>query len=92
MQVVKSLPVIAGNIKICRFSPWVGKIPWRRAWQLTPVCLPAEFHGQRSLVGYSPEGHKESNMTEHRSFYLLRLSGIKYTWCLAKRMHSLNAS
>ena len=37
-----------------RFSPWVGKIPWRREWQPTPVFLPGEAHGQRSLVGYSP--------------------------------------
>ena len=43
---------------------WVGKIPWRRAWQPTPVLLPGESHGQRSLVGYSPWGHKESDMTE----------------------------
>ena len=35
-----------------RLDPWVGKIPWRRKWQLTPVFLPREFHGQRSLVGY----------------------------------------
>ena len=39
--------------KSCRFDPWVGKIPWRRAWQPTPVFLPGESHGQRSLVGYS---------------------------------------
>ena len=38
--------------------------PLRRAWQLTPVFLPRESHGQRSLVGYSPWGHKESDMTE----------------------------
>ena len=36
-----------------RFNPWVGKIPWRRQWQPTPVLLPGESHGQRSLVGYS---------------------------------------
>ena len=36
------------------FDPWVGKIPWRRAWQPTPVFLPGELHGQRSQVGYSP--------------------------------------
>ena len=42
----------AGNLA------WVGKIPWRRAWQLTPVFLSREFHGQRSLVGYSPWGHR----------------------------------
>ena len=33
-----------------RFDPWVGKIPWRREWQPTPVFLPKEFHGQRSLA------------------------------------------
>ena len=38
----------------CRFDPWVGKIPWRRAWQPTPVFLPGRSHGQRSLEGYSP--------------------------------------
>ena len=37
-----------------RFDPWVGKIPWKRAWQPTLVFLPGEFHGQRSLAGYSP--------------------------------------
>ena len=36
------------------FDPWVGKILWRRKWQPTPVFLPGESHGQRSLVGYSP--------------------------------------
>ena len=43
---------------------WVGKIPWRRAWQPIPVFLPGESHGQRSLVGYSPWGHKELDTTE----------------------------
>ena len=38
------------------FNPWVWKIPWRREWLPTPVCLPGEFHGQRSLVGCSPGG------------------------------------
>ena len=41
------------------FIPWVGKIPWRRKWQPTPVFLPGESHGQRSLADYSPWGHKE---------------------------------
>ena len=44
-----------------RFNPWVGKIPWRRKWQPTPVLLPGKFHGWRNLVGYSPWGHKESD-------------------------------
>ena len=46
-----------------RFDPWVGKIPWRREWLPTPVFLPGESHAQRSLVGYSPWGHKDSDMT-----------------------------
>ena len=46
------------------FDPWVGKIPWRRVWQPTPGFLPGKSHGQRSLVGYSPQGHKELDMTE----------------------------
>ena len=43
-----------GKHRRCRSYPWVGKIPWRRAWQPTPVFLPRESHGQRSLVSYSP--------------------------------------
>ena len=39
--------------KRCGFHPWVGKIPWRRAWQPTSVFLPGESHGRRSLAGYS---------------------------------------
>ena len=46
------------------FDPWMGKIPWWRAWQPTPVFLPGESHGQKSLAGYSPQGHQESDMTE----------------------------
>jgi len=45
------------------FSPWVRKIPWRRKWQPTPVFLPGEFRGQRSLAGYSPWGRIESDTT-----------------------------
>ena len=43
---------------------WVGNIPWRREWQPTPVFWSGEFHGQRSLAGYSPQGYKESDTTE----------------------------
>ena len=46
------------------FDPWMGKIPWKRAWQPTSVSLPGEPHGQRSLAGYSLLGPKESDMTE----------------------------
>ena len=45
-------------------DPWAGKIPWQRAWPPTPVFSPGAFHGQRSLVGYSPCGPKESDTTE----------------------------
>ena len=48
----------------CRFNPWVRNIPWRRAWQPTPVFLSGESHGQRSLAGYSPYGCKELNFIE----------------------------
>ena len=50
--------------KKCGFHPWVRTIPWRRVWQTTPLFLPGESHEPRSLVGYSPWGHKESDMTE----------------------------
>ena len=53
------------------FDPWVGKIPWRREWLPTPVFLPGEFHGQRSLASYSPWGHKESDTTERLTLLLL---------------------
>ena len=52
------------------FDPWVRKIPWRREWLPTPVLLHGEFHGQRSLGGYSPWGHKELDTTE-RLFFLI---------------------
>ena len=50
------------------FDPWVGKIPWRRKRQPTPVFLPGKSHGQRSLVGYCPWGRKESDTTEWLHF------------------------
>ena len=62
----------SGNESTCQcrgrkrrcFDPWVGKIPWNRKWQPTPVLLPGECHGQRSLAGYSPWGHRELDSTE----------------------------
>ena len=50
--------------KRLKFYPLVVKIPWRRKWQPTPVVLPEESHGQRSLAGYSPYGRKELDMAE----------------------------
>ena len=61
---VKNPPANEGDINRGRFNPYVGKIPWRRVWKPTPIFLPAESHGERSLVGYRLQGHKESDMTE----------------------------
>ena len=76
-QTVKHLPARQETSRRCRFQPWAGKIPWRREWLPTPVFLPGEFDGQRSLAGYSPWGCRESDTTEqlnnndkgHSSFF-----------------------
>ena len=54
-----------------KFDPWVRKIPWRRAWQPTPVFFPGEPRGQRSLGGFSPWDSKESDLTGRRTLLLL---------------------
>ena len=51
------LPHSSGKVTLS-YDPWMGKNPWRRNWQTTPVVLPRKSHGQRSLVGYSPWGRK----------------------------------
>ena len=60
------------------FDPWVGKIPWRRAWQPTPVFLPGKSQGQMSLAGYSPWGRRESDMTERLSMQTLGCTKTLY--------------
>ena len=64
------------------FNPWVRKFSWSRQWQPTPVSLPEKLHGEKSLVAYSPKGHKELATTEwaHRS--LLSRSGKSVHLCL----------
>jgi len=57
--VVKNPPANAADT--IGFNPWVKKIPWRRECQPTPVFLIGKAHGHRSLIGYSPWGHKESD-------------------------------
>ena len=64
-QIVKNLPAM----RTPGFCPWVGKIPQRRAWQPTPVLLPGKSHGRRSLIGCSPWGHEELDMTEQLHFH-----------------------
>ena len=56
----------AWQCRRCRFDPWVRKIPWRRKCQPTPEFLPGESHRQRSLVGYSPWGHRELDNSEQQ--------------------------
>ena len=65
--------LVAQTVKCpqCRrpgFEPWVGKILWRRKWQPSPVLLPGKFHEPKSLIGYSPWGRKELDMTEQLHF------------------------
>ena len=62
------------------FDPWVGNIPWRRKWQPTPILLPGKSHGWRSLVGYSPRGHKEEKARG------LRPCSLK-EWDTTERLH-----
>ena len=70
----------AQTVKVClqrrrpRFRAWVRKIPWRREWQPTPAFWPGESHGQRSLAGYSPQGRKDWDVTEHLTLLLKPLS------------------
>ena len=60
------------------FDPWVGKIPWRRKWQPTPVFLPGESHGRRSFVGYSPRGLKELDTTERLHVHFISLWALPF--------------
>ena len=68
-KMVNTLPAMQEN----EFDPWIGKIPWRRERQPTPVFLSGKFHGQRNLVDYSPWVHKDLDATEQLTYYL----GIK---------------
>ena len=74
------------------FDPRVGKIPWRSKWQPTLIFLPGKSHGQRNLVGFSPWGCKESDMTEwacmhalmHNIYiYIVQVSSTKFWSCLS---------
>ena len=79
---VKNLPAMQETW----FNPWVRKIPWRSEWLPTPVFLPGESHEQRSLTGYHPWGHKESDKTEQLSMLLLVCCygnppiGVSFLW------------
>ena len=71
-SVVKNLPVNGKGL----FDLWVRKIPWKREWQPTPVFLPGEFRGQKSLAG--PRGHKVSDMTEQVTPFFVFCKILKF--------------
>ena len=76
LPVVKNPPAVQEMWRP-RFDPWVGKVPWRRKCQPTPVFLPGKSHGQRSLVDYSPWGcrrvrHDLATKQQHASSLLQR--------------------
>ena len=73
-SVVRNLPVNAGHMGSVSRS---GRYPWRKKWQPAAVSLPGESHGQRSLAGYSPQGHTESDTAEHAHMHL----GDKIKYC-----------
>ena len=76
-QVIKSLPVMQET----QVQFLVGKIPWRREWQPTPVFLPGEFHGQRNLAGYRPWGRQQLDMTEWLTLSLQLNLYPSLCWC-----------
>ena len=89
---IASLPQGLSRERICRpmqgaqetgdrrrgFDPWVEKIPWNRKWQPTLVFLPEKSHGQRSLAGYSPWGHKRVRHNLAKQQYLVQISLVFY--------------
>ena len=80
--VIKNPPANAGDCKRSGLNSWVRKIFWRRAWKPTPVFLPEESHGRKSLVGYGPWGHKDSDATEHARMHIQPQASL-VVWALA---------
>ena len=82
-SVVKNPPAMQET----RFNPWVGKILGGRKWQPSPVFLSGKSHRQRSLVGYSPWGCKEYDMTEQLKQHSIHMSELQMAYSF--RMHFL---
>ena len=78
-QMIKNLPAVQGTW----VNPWIGKIPWRREWQPTSVFLPEKSLGQRSLAGYSPHVHKESDTTEEQNAPTHSVQSLSPVWFFA---------
>ena len=84
-QVVKHPPANAGDARDTCLILGLGRFPWSRKWQYTPVFLPEKFHGQRNLAGYSPRCCKELNTTEHTHSNYSDVDARTHThacWCL----------
>ena len=64
------------------FHSWVGKIPWRRKWQLTPVFLPQETHGQRTVVGYSPWSCKETQLKQLSTYMVYLVHSFSFMFSI----------
>ena len=74
------------------FNPWVENIPWRREWPPAPAFLSGEFHGQRSLVGYNPQGHTEAHMTEVTDLAHTQISIVQDTKKKIKKNSSASST
>ena len=74
------------------FDPWIGKIPWRRGWHPTPIILPGESPGQKSLAGYSLWGCKESDTTEWLTLTLPNLPRkiMHVYWYVCPQIYNYN--
>ena len=87
-QLVKNRPAVWRP----GFNPWVGKIPWRREWQFTPVSFPGESHEQRSMAGYSLWSHRIRHSwakhTENTAKLLFERYGVSNSQLLYTRKHS----
>ena len=85
---IKNPPANAGDLRR-EFDPWVRKIPWSRTWYPTLVFLPEESHGQRSLVGYSPQVHKDLDMPKRFNTHApLIISGVECDLDIYHSIHS----
>ena len=77
----------------CGFNPWVGKIPWRRKWQATPVFLAGKFQRQSNLVGFSPQVCKRVDTTEQpRSKTLSAIKHIGFATITTIHLHVVSSS
>ena len=95
-ELIFGLPDGSDGKRICLqgtrpgFNPWVRKISWRTEWQPTPVFLPGEFYGQRSLARYSPWGCKESDRTErltHNLIFILHYPAQNWSMTFHSHLH-----